>query len=505
MRSLMSLVSTSALILSLSACGGGGGGGGGIAGFLPTGTTPVATPSATTTPVTAATPVTESNTSGSNSDGATPAPADTTFSAVSTRDGKQLVADGSGALTFKPGNTLTVAFPSAPISRWTVTSNPAGAITTSNVTHPSSGSWKALVANTTAADATLTLTVDYLDGTATRTKDLVFKVSAPDTRNGDYFMYTAAGVRYRFSVNFDTTLYRLREWGGADVSPSGHLEEAANEPGTYVMADASTTFTAKNPNRFRVSGDVLVGAYPVSTQFPNAGGSRMFGPFVAAKATALVTQQADLDGIYNVARLSLAAGSGSNAPSLSYRVGQFSVTANGTKLKTCNETVTISRITSCAAGVATYTGTADTEGHWRFVNDADATDIRTLGVVGLAGQKLFLEAGVVPSNPSSQVFGVAVPDSSTWVPVTSRGGDNMGNWSTYTFGATTFNATGFGFDGSDKTASLTLAASGANQPLGLRYVMEPSSVSFTFQSSKLTVMIGGVSWYGGYLQLGLID
>ncbi|MGK6308006.1 phosphotransferase-like protein [Variovorax sp. DT-64] len=256
----------------------------------------------------------------------------------------------------------------------------------------------------------------------------------------------------------------------------------------------------------RVSGDVLVGEYLVSTQFPNMGASKMFEPFVAAKSTALVTQQADLDGDYNIARLTLTEGTGVNAPpSMSYRVGQIRVLGGGTKLLVCNETVTISRISTCAGTIATYTGIADAEGHWRFINDLDATDIRIFGVVPTGNQKILLESGSVLSNPSSHVFSVALPESNVWNAVTSRGGDMSGNWSKYDIGVSTLTATGFSFDGTSKSASLTLASAGGNAPLGLRHIVEPSSVSFGLQGTKLTVMIGGSSWYGGYLQLGLID
>lgn len=482
--------------LILTACGGGGGGGGSFP-VAATATSAAGQPAATTTSTssTATTgPTTPTDT------GTTTTPPDTGATdpgpAITAKRGTlALSADSSGAYSVKPGPISINS--SLPITGWSF-SNAGSHVTVTRDPPPyTSYNWSGKLGNSDAAQA-LTLTVSYLEGTETRTRDIVINLGAADARNGAFTMYATSGRQYELDLDFDYGTYSVSNIGGLSFQGSGTLQEDASEPGTFMMKGPASASLAFNPFRLRMSEGVIVGASALPSGFASTGGNLYVTPFVAAKTTAATP--AAVDGVYTFMRLlSSDSGSSSLPPSHILSVGQVQVSGGGSTYTVCQEVTTISQFTSCAGTLVTYTGTPD--GGYQSVG-GDQLNIR---FVSFGGETIMLSSGPEGPLPSDPVFRIAVPDNSgDWTQAVARGGDLVGAWTTYTVGPTSISMAGTWLTGGAASATdLLWSQPYPSLPQNLRLVGSGPSFDFAMQSSKLLIAIG--IGYGAGLQLALKD
>lgn len=467
MRSLSRGACISALLLGLAACGGGGGGGG-----------------------------------GGNASPAASGEVPATIPAPSTAillNGGAAAPDGNGVIAVKPGDTIEVT--ASPEAVWSDNSAALGTITLLK-TSITGSKWSAQLVNTKPAEQIFTVSAK-LKSADSATKTLSFKVAAGDARNDTYRAFTGNGTEVKLALNFDIQTYGITDVAGARIN-SGTIVADTTQAGTYLFKDALTQSLPVNNARFRVGGDAIVGSYP----FPAATSPTTFqsASFVAARS--FVTSQADLAGTYNRIDISFTPSGG--LPSLASRVRQVQIGSGGTELLMCDETVTISRLASCAGSILHYTAAAaPVAGNWVFTNTANASDKLAFAIARVNGENIYLQAGTTVAPPATNVFGIGFPETSAWPASVSYGGDGQGGWSTYTFSASSFSGAGVTFSGTSATATYPFMATAPSQPAGLRVINQNPAVFFALQSSKLVAMVGasnGMSaWYGGYLQLGLAD
>ncbi|WP_157610084.1 hypothetical protein [Variovorax sp. Root434] len=439
----------------LGGCGGGGGGGGG-AGFPIFPTTPVA-------------PV--------------------SLSVTVTVNGNAVDANGSGQYAAKPGDTVTIV-PNLG-SDWSSNSSPAGSVSLRK-TDISSLKWSAQLANETTAASMFTVTAKASANSA-QVKDIVFNVSAGDTRNGRYKVFATNGTRQTLALNFDTMSYEMTDETGTAVSDT--FGSDLSEAGTYLFKSSRNTATAIN-TRFRLATDTVVGSFPF--QVAKVPGTYAVQPFVASRA--LVTTQPALDGIYTRLGINL------QAATRDSNIRQVQVASGGTVVYMCNEAA-ITSIAACPpASLLTYNVTAGSASDaWNIANVNDPLDAGIFYIARVAGKNVYLSAGTNPKPPNDSVFRIGLAESATWPVSKTSGGDTTGAWGTLDFDATTYStvlvrsdATASGFTANLSSPSATIS--------NLRLFTGPSSeFYFGTQDGTLSVVVGARSGpVAGYMQIGLV-
>jgi hypothetical protein len=323
------------------------------------------------------------------------------------------------------------------------------------------------------------------------TKDTVLKVAGGDVRNGDYKVFATNGTQLTLALNLDTQTYDMTDPAGAVTS--GAFTADATESGTYVFK-SSRIGAAVNTARFRMTTDTVVGSFPFAT-LPS---STVYAvqPFIASRA--LVTKQSALDGTYNRFGIQV------NATTRNSNIRQGQVTNGGTVFLLCNQ-VAIYAIANCPGGsVLTYTvspGSSSTS--WNIVNVADPTDKGAFSIAVVAGQNVYVSAGL--NTVGDNVFRVGLPETGAWANSLAHGADTNGTWGTLTLDATTGASSFLKPDGSTASVGYSLGTLGLVGPLGMRASGTAPNAYFLMQGTKLSMVVGAIGNNGGYVQLGLLD
>lgn len=455
-----------ALAVMASGCGGGGGGSG----------TPVGGTGGS------------SSTSGGSTGGATASP----VSVALLVNGAAATPDAAGAVSIAPGDTVVITASQA--SNWSTTVSDSSAISLAKAA-TTAQSWAAQFINGTSSAVTYTVTATSLTGSS-NAKAIAFKIGAADGRNGVYKVFATNGSVQSLAINFDTKTLVMTD--SQNVASTASLVASSSEAGTYDIASPLNR-NAFNTARLRVAADRnnIVGSFPFAVQFASPA-RYVVQAFVASKA--LVTQQSQLDGIYN--RLGIeysAAGSDS-------QIRQVRVRAGGTVFETCVNTLVVS-ISTCSS-YNTYTVTANPEsGSWHIVNNADLTDVGNFHMAIVGGQNVYLSAGSPVANGTTQVFRIGPQDISSWASVTARGADTLGTWGVATVTPNVFLSTGVDTTGTAFALNFDLTSIGLN---GLRSAVSRENSAnqfFVTQGAKIGAVVGKRSNLAtqGYIQIGLLD
>lgn len=434
---------------------------------------------------------------------------------VTVYKGASLVAaDNAGEYRIKPGSIFV--WVSSSVTRWTVNSSTPSAIFITPASVPTQHQWAAALANASTTTQTVTISAEYVEGTSTKTVDIVLKVAAPDARSGQYWVFAGSGMQYRINANFDDLTYEVTTSGNMPFQAGGVLAEDSSEPGTFIMLDANTTLTTFNPNRFRISEDVMVGNYLFDTGFASMTFARNYYPFVAVKTTAMVTQQALLDGLYTRIEMRLRDSQTNGVqPTPIAKVSQAEISQGGTRMVVCQEATQVSTLAACTGTIETYTGIDGGFARWwTFTSATNPQDKLDIGAVRIGGETVLLEAYMDMANYSSatgseNVFRLSAPATTPWVDAVSLGGDTKGTWNKYSISLLpypgSYQRQGTQFDGTTSSSSWFTLIPPPAWPTGLRQVYPGlgSSNGYMLQSSRLTAMVGTGGSYKGYVALGL--
>ncbi|SCX44156.1 hypothetical protein [Variovorax sp. EL159] len=447
---------TAVLVGGLAACGGGGGGGGG-GGF----------------PLLA------------------PAPATPVALAVNVLvNGNTATADSNGRYAVKPGDTITVT-PASGTVDWTSSSAPSGAISLRNPAI-SNTKWSAQISSSTTATSVFTVSAKPTDPN-TLSKDTVFNVSGGDARNGSYKVFAANGTKQTLALNFDTMSYVMTDETGATSSDG--IEVDKSETGTYLFRSQRNEAGKAINTRFRINGDTVVGAFQF--RVAKVPGSYATQPFVAPRA--LVTDQNEIDGIYNRLGVNL------QATSRASNIRQALIGLHGTVFQLCNDaTKAIADCLPPAAPINYTVSPGATPGVWNIVNTADPTDTGAFSIARIGGQNVYLSAGTNPQAPNDDVFRIGLPETATWPVTTSSGGDTDGTWGSANYDATTYQAILARPDTTFRAFGAILGSARTNIN-GMKKFTDTTPANFVaIQNGVLTVVVGETGGAStGYMQIGL--
>lgn len=411
-------------------------------------------------------------------------------------NGSAATANASGQYAVKPGDTVEITPNQG--ANWTSSGSDAAAVTLRNPA-VSGTKWAAQILNGTANPVTYTVSA-AASANAAVMKQAVLNVAAGDTRNGKYRVYATSGEQQLLTLDFNVSTYLLTNTDGTGAVP-GDFAADSSEPGTFVFQSSRIT-SAANTARFRMTTDTVVGSFPFVNKL--AAGTYEVRPFIGARK--LVTNQAELDGLYN--RLGIertAAASTSN-------ILQQQITAGGTLLTACRNS-TIFSVANCPApSLSSYaiTPSQTTAGIWQFVNVANAADTGSFAMARVGDQLVYLSAGEAPTAPGQFVWRLAMQDTSnSWLPGTARGGSVTGSWGTLNLSATDFTRTLIDPDGTTSSnAALFFSMTAGGGPAGMRQIqgVGGSNVYFGLNNTKLFAMVGASNaTTGGYALLNLID
>jgi hypothetical protein len=439
----------------LTACGGGGGGGGGGIAF------PIV-------------------------------PAAVALSVTVTVNGNAVTA-AAGQIAVKPGDVVAISANQA--TTWTSSSKPDGSIALRN-TDISDTKWSARIANPTGTASTLIVSGKATANTAS-TQDTVFGVSAGDARNGSYKVFAGNGTRNTLALDFDSGYYVMTDENGA-IDANVFVSDSGS-PGGYFFQSSHATRDKIPNNRFRVSGDTIVGGFPFHA--PKVLTAYAVQPFVASRA--LVTTQSGLDGVFSRLGINMQAASRDSV------IRQTQISGGGTLLQLCNE-VAITSIAACPApSLINYTiSSGPTPDLWSIVNVADPTDGGTFAIARVNGKNVYLSAGVNPAAPNDAVLRVGLIDTAAWPTTKALGVDTVGAFGTMDLDASTYatvmtrgDTSGFNFSVSSTSASGTVQNLRVFTAAG---VTGPANY-FVAQDGTLAVIVGARGGeMAGYMQIGLM-
>ncbi|CAN7702168.1 hypothetical protein LJR130_005727 [Variovorax sp. LjRoot130] len=452
MRLLISFACAATLAAGLVGCGGGGGGGGG-SGFS--------------------------------------APA--ALTATVSINGSAATADANGQFAVKPGDTVEIT-PSQSAD-WTTSASSEAAVSLRNPS-VSGSKWAAQILNGTASAVSYTVSAKA-SANQSLTKATVLNVSAGDARNGTYRVYAANALQYQLTLDFNANVYTfVNQDGSAPVADTFNTD--SSEAGTYFFKTGRVTSVA-NTSRFRMTTDAVVGNFPFVDPF-GTGSTYAVKPFIGARN--LVTEQAQLDGVYN--RLGIQR----TAAAETSQITQTEVSSGGTVMKLCFDS-TIYSIPNCPpASVATYTVSAtEIAGVWHIVNNANPAENGRFAMARIGDQKVYLSAGAAPSTPGMLVWRLGVQDTPVWAAATGHGGSTKGSWASINMTATGNTRIVINADGTTAAHANTYGGMGAFGPAGMRQFPDGTgSTYFATYNTKLFTIVGASNvTTGGYLQLNLLD
>jgi hypothetical protein len=337
-----------------------------------------------------------------------------------------------------------------------------------------------------------TVTAKASDNSAL-TKDTVFNVSGADARNGTYKVFASNGTKQTLALNFDTMSYVMTDEAG--VASADGIEVDLSQTGTYLFRSARNEVNKVITTRFRITDDTVVGAF----QFRAAKvpGSYAIQPFVASRR--LVTDQNEIDGMYNRLGINL------QAASRASNIRQALVASHGTVFQLCDDATKALADCLPPAAPINYTVSPGTEpGVWNIVNVADPADTGAFSIARVAGQNVYLSAGTNPKAPNDDVFRVGLNESAAWPVTTSSGADTDGGWGTADYTATDYRALLLRPDLTSRALAGLLSPARVGIQ-GMRKFTDPSAANFVaMQNGTLTVVVGeNLGTADGYLQIGL--
>lgn len=321
------------------------------------------------------------------------------------------------------------------------------------------------------------------------------RLDAPDPRNGSYAVYAANGTQLALSIDMNAKRYTMTDPAGESVS--GAFTEDFTEPGTYVF-DIARVPAAVNLARFRITADAVVGQFPFANAYSNPA-TYAVQPFVAARA--FVTAGAAVDGVYN--RLGI---SHNRDGSVDSQAVPIRISGMGTLLDMCFDN-TIYTIDACPTGSKrSYSLAIDANSKWTGTNVTNPDDKIGFRVALINGQNIYLSAGSSTLDPDTQVFRLAVPESSSWPAVTTRGGSTMGTWGRTTLDTTTYVRAASYAEDNYKTLNLPVTPL-ASGPEGIRVVTNDTEKYHVVQGAGLAIVAGfrTIASTAGYIAFGLVD
>ena len=321
------------------------------------------------------------------------------------------------------------------------------------------------------------------------------RLDAPDPRNGSYAVYAANGTQLTLSIDMNAKRYVMTDPEGQ--SASGAFAEDFTEPGTYVF-DTTRVPAAVNLARFRITADAAVGQFPFANAYSNPA-TYAVQPFIAART--FVTAGAAVDGIYN--RLGISRNRNGTSDS---QVVPLRISGTGTLLEMCFDN-TIYTIDACPTGSKrAYSLAVDASSKWTGTSVTNPDDKIGFRVTRINGQNVYLSAGASTTDPDTQVFRLAVPESSSWPAVTMRGGSTLGSWGTTTLNAGTYVRASSSADDNYNTLTMPVTSL-VSGPAGVRVLTNGTNQYHAVQGSGLVVSTGfrTVASTVGYIALGLVD
>ncbi|MEB0111961.1 hypothetical protein QN397_11420 [Variovorax sp. RTB1] len=407
-------------------------------------------------------------------------------------NGTAATSGGNGQFSVKPGDTVEIT-PSQSAD-WTTSD---AAASTAGLRNPNvtATKWSAQIVNSTTVATTYTITAKA-SANAALTKDTVLNVAAGDTRNGTYKVFATNSAKPTLALDFDAMSYAFTDADG--VVSTDVFSVDTTTAGTYMFKSARNT-VATNNARFRLATDTIVGAFPF--EVAQVAGSYAVQPFVASRA--LVTAQNQLDGIYTRFGLTMTAATRNSD------IRKTKISGGGTLLFNCNE-VAITAVDACpAASLVTYNITPGaTPDAWRVVNAADPADVGAFSVAKVAGQNVYLSAGVIASTPTSSaisVFRIGLSSTAVWPSTAAIAADTNGTWGSLNFDATTYGSTVKKGDGTSASVGYALSFSGIPEGLAIANPTGPN-IYFGMQNGALSAVVGARGGpVAGYLQIGLMN
>ena len=438
-----------ALCAGLAACGGGGGGGGGGESAPPPLTATVSVNGSTATPGT----------------------------------------DGQYAV--KPGDAVEIVPSQA--ADWTGSGSDPAVTLRSATTTPTR--WTARILN--AKPQTLTYTASAkASANASLTRDIVLKIAPGDARNGEYRVYATSGLQLKLRLDFDIHAYDMISGDGTTLSDE--FSAVADEPGTFAFK-SSRLWMVTDIVRFRVVPDAVIGTFPFDDAF--VVGPTPIRPFIAVRK--LVTQQADLAGVYNRVGVQHYR----NSPSRS-SILQMQVPAGGRQLLMCNS-LAIYSIANCTGNIVTYTVTASDEaGVWNIVNVANANDGGRMVIADVGGSHIYLSAGKPAAQPDTAVWRIGVADAPDWNAAIAYGGSTVPDWGKITMTQNDYVRAILRPDGPAGSATSAVNTNGPNGPAGLRAITPQgdSNIYFGVRNSKVFAVVGASNdTTGGYVMISAFE
>ncbi|MGJ7608294.1 hypothetical protein ACSFA7_28440 [Variovorax sp. LT1R20] len=321
------------------------------------------------------------------------------------------------------------------------------------------------------------------------------RLDAPDPRNGSYAVYAANGTQLTLSIDLNAKRYVMTDPAGE--SASGTFAEDFTEPGTYVF-DTTRVPAALNLARFRITADAAVGQFPFANAYSSPA-TYAVQPFIAART--FVTAGAAMDGVYN--RLGI---SHNRNGSVDSQAVPMRISGTGTLLEMCFDN-TIYTMDACPTGSKrAYSLAVDANSKWTGTSVTNPDDKIGFRMTRIGGQNVYLSAGASTIDPDTQVFRLAVPESSSWPAVTMRGGSTRGTWGTTTLNATTYLRASSSADDNYNTLTMPVTPL-ASGPTGIRVLTNGTDKYHAVQGSGLVVSTGfrTVASTVGYIALGLVD
>lgn len=390
--------------------------------------------------------------------------------------------DGTGTYVVRPGRAVAVK--ANRVATWT------GDNLGSAVTRTDTGSdallWASRFGNPGAVVAgAYEVTARATDGS---TQAIKFSVQPVDQGNGDYMVFAANGSRQTLSIDFDAATYTMTDTAGG--TDSGTLSDPIAPMLSWTFR--SGRITGINTATFRRLGDNIVGGFPMAVPFGAAGTYATY-PFIASRG--LLTTQASLDGAYDRAGISYAAGGKQST------ISQIGVTGGGTVLQQCVD-IGIFEIANCPpASLVLSDIEADPviAGTWLLKEPGTGTVQGRFAMAQVEGENIYLSAGVSPAD-GSQVLRVGVPAGMADLTFGSSHG-----WSTVGT-LDVVNATPSDYNISLGATGLSLTRGLAMTPVGIRTATRPGQSYFTMRSQRLELLIAARnSPAAGFLHIGVVD
>lgn len=270
--------------------------------------------------------------------------------------------------------------------------------------------------------------------------------------DGTYRVYATNGSQLTLVLNMAEQRYTMTEADG--TAATGSFTEDTAEPGSYIFQSPRIT-AATNTARFRIVGDAVVGAFPLSKANVSPPAFAV-QPFVAAHT--FVSDPAQLDGMYGRFGISH---SGGTSDSL---VQEMLIHSGGTMLRLC--AATFGLISNCPSNLLTdHPLTMGADGTLVAAGSSNPAEAMAFRVARIAGQNVYLAAGAPPGTSGQKVMKIGLASPSNGWGFSARGFSTDGAYGPMARGLVTYStrlqrpdgsAGGFAYWGSSISGSAVL-------------------------------------------------